>query len=252
MIIENPSPARIPALRALWQQSFGDPDTFLDHFFEAGFSQKRCRCVVLDGQIAAALYWFDCTLAGSCFAYLYAVATAPTHRGKGLCRALLEDTHAYLQAAGYSGTVLVPGADSLFRFYEKTGYRTFCHVREFTCNAAGAPVRLRSAAPEVYASLRKKLLPAGSLLQEGETLTFLSRYSRFYAGNDFLLAATLEQGMLTAHEYLGDPTLAPGILSALGAAQGCFRIPGTEKPFAMFRPLGNYASVPTYLGLALD
>ena len=252
MTIKASESTQIPALRRLWQQAFGDTDLFLDAFFDTAFSPDRCRCVILDGQPAAVLYWFDCHLEDRRFAYLYAVATAPAHRNRGLCRALLEDTHRHLRAAGYAGAVLVPGEASLFRFYERAGYRIFSSVNEFTRKASGKPVVLQPVSSESYGALRRTMLPAGALLQEGETLAFLSRFSRFYTGSGFLLAATLEDRTLTVHEYLGDPALAPHIVSALGADLGRFRCPGTQKPFAMLCPLVSDGPVPTYLGLAMD
>ena len=252
MIIKAPDSAQIPALRKLWQQAFGDTDGFLDIFFKTAYSPNRCRCVILDGQVVAALYWFDCRLADHRYAYLYAVATDADYRNKGLCKALLEDTHRHLFETGYAGAVLVPGEASLFRFYEKAGYCTFGSVDEFTCTAAESTVPLRTIDSNTYADLRKGMLPAGGLLQDCETLAFLRRFSQFYAGDGFLLAATLEDDTLTVHEYLGDPALAPAVAAALGAESGRFRCPGRQKPFAMLCPLISDAPVPTYLGLALD
>ena len=100
MIINQPQSSHIPALRQLWKQAFGDPDAFLDGFFETGFSPDRCRCIMLDQQILAALYWFDCTWNGKKIAYLYAVATDLQYRGNGLCRALMENTHLHLKFLG--------------------------------------------------------------------------------------------------------------------------------------------------------
>ena len=93
----------IPCLRQLWQQAFGDSDAFLDKFFQVGFSFDRCQCIRHGADIAAALYWFDCTWNSKKVAYIYAVATDKAHRGKGLCRRLLEDTHAHLRAMKTSG-----------------------------------------------------------------------------------------------------------------------------------------------------
>ena len=64
MIINAPDSAQIPALRRLWQQAFGDSEQFLDIFFETAYSPDRCRCVIVDDQLAAALYWFDCGYQG--------------------------------------------------------------------------------------------------------------------------------------------------------------------------------------------
>ena len=45
---------RIPALRRLWQESFGDDDEFLDKFFGCGFSPDRCRFIDDGENVAAA------------------------------------------------------------------------------------------------------------------------------------------------------------------------------------------------------
>ena len=251
MIINKPDTAHLPALRTLWQQAFGDPDDFPDSFFATAYSPERCRVLTLEGKPAAALYWFDCSWEGKRLAYLYAVATDAAFRRKGLCRALMAHTHQHLAESGYAGAVLVPGSEALFRLYEKLGYRTFGYVREFACNG-GVPVPLRSVDAAEYARLRRSMLPAGGILQEGALLAFLRRFARFYAGENLLLAATVESGKLTAHELLGDCTAAPGIVAALGADTGYFRTPGNQKPFAMYLPLTEDARQPGYLGLALD
>ena len=81
MIIDYPAENAIPQLRGLWKEAFGDEDAFLDAFFATGFSPDRCRCVTVDGQLAAALYWFDCSWEEKPLAYLYAVATGKAYRG---------------------------------------------------------------------------------------------------------------------------------------------------------------------------
>ena len=96
MRIDYPAPSHIPGLKALWKASFDDTDEELERFFRLCFSPERCRCVDVAGQAAAALYWFDTRLGKQRFAYLYAVATHPDYRNRGLCRALMEDTLALL------------------------------------------------------------------------------------------------------------------------------------------------------------
>ena len=82
MFADYPQAEQLPALRQLWKQAFGDTDAFLDIFFSTAFSPERCRCVVTDGEVAAALYWFSCEADGQPLAYLYAVATAERFRGQ--------------------------------------------------------------------------------------------------------------------------------------------------------------------------
>lgn len=253
MIIDAPKPAHRYALRALWQEAFGDSDEFLDAFEVTAFSPDRCRCISEGEEILAALYWFDVSLDDRRLAYLYAVATAKAHRGRGLCRLLMENTHAHLAALGYKAALLVPGEPHLFALYQKLGYRICSHVDEFDCTASDSKTAIREIGAEEYATLRHSLLPINGVLQEKENLAFLAAIASFYAGDGFVLAAEHKGDSLRGLELLGDTEKAPAILAALGCTTGTFRSPGHQKPFAMCYPLGENA-LPTllYFGLAFD
>ena len=253
MTIDAPRNDQRPALWALWQEAFGDGSDFLARFESTAFSPDRCRCVTVDGRIGAALYWFDCALNGQPIAYLYAIATATALRGRGLCRALVWDTHEHLRARGYAGTVLVPGSRALFELYEKLGYRTCSSIGELCCSASADGTVLRQIELTEYADLRRTLLPKNSVIQEQENLTFLRTQATLYTGQGFLLAARRESDTLYGMELLGDPTAAPAIVRALGCKTGRFRVPGTDRPFAMYHPLRDGAPPPpAYFGLAFD
>ncbi len=239
-------------LKVLWKEAFGDTDAWIDSFMAAAFSPNRCRCIEENGTIAAALYWFACSCRGRKLAYIYAVATAKAHRGKGLCRSLMEDAHAHLAASGYDGVVLVPGSDDLRAMYEKMGYRTCTGVSQINCQAGSEKAALTPVDAETYGALRRQFLPEGGVLQEGENLRFLASYARLYRGKDFLLAAHIEEGVVHGVELLGNAAAAPGIVAALDADRGQFRVPGEEVPFAMFLPLAEHCPIPTYFGIAFD
>lgn len=239
-------------LRSLWQQAFGDPVEAIEDFFETGFSPDRFCCILENGIPVSALYWFDCTLDGQKIAYLYAIATEKSHQGQGLCRRLMTKTHEILRNQGYAGAVLVPANAELFPLYEKLGYRYAATVREFTCKAAESAATITRIDARQYENLRARYLPAGSVLQTGATLDFYATYGQFYAGDDFLLACAVQDGVLYAQEILGNTALCGQILRALGAEEGSFRAPGDEKPFAMYYPLQENCPAPKYLGFALD
>lgn len=251
MIIDFPKESHISGLRRLWKEAFGDTDVFLDHFFRTGFSPDRCRCILCDDTPAAAMYWFDCRWQDRRIAYIYAVATAESHRGQGLCHALMADTQRLLQQQGYAGVALVPAKQPLFAFYEKMGYRCFGGIHAWQSNAGTEPVVLRELTAAQYAALRPAYLPAGSVTQEGALLDFLSTYARFYRGDDFLLCCADDDGTLIGYELLGSTDAAPGILGALGFQTGTFRTPG-DSPFAMYLPLTEDRAAPEYLAFALD
>lgn len=252
MKIDFPTPSQSSQLVALWQEAFGDSMEFIEGFFCTGYAPARCRCMTIDGQVVAALYWLDAEMDSLRYAYLYAVAVSKAHQGKGLGRALMEDTRAHLAYRGYDGILLYPQNDSLRTMYEKMGYTTCTYVSRFTCKAGDEPVALRRIDRDEYAALRRTYLPAGSVLQENENIAYMEMMAFFYAGEDFLLAAGKEGQTLYAPELLGNPAAAPGILAALHCTEGQFQTTGNEIPLAMYLPLSKKAKTPKYLGLVFN
>ena len=235
-------------LKQLWKIVFGDPDSFIDAFFHVAFSPDRCRCIEEAGKPISALYWFDCSYEGGKLAYIYAVATHPEHRGKGLASRLLEDTHAHLKELGYAGAVLKPAA-GLFPFYERLGYETCGYITRFCAEASDSPLPLRQITAEEYGCLRKSFLPENGISQEGVTLAFLSTFASFYACADALVCANKEEQVV--FEFLGNPHSAPGILASLCIKSAEIPTPGRAIPFAMWHPL-NCTKKPGYLGITLE
>lgn len=251
MKIDYPTPAMMPGLKKLWILAFGDSEETVDAFFATGYAPDRCRCMVDGDRVAVALYWLDCSYEDGKLAYIYAVATHPDHRGRGLCRRLMEDTHRVLVQRGYAGAVLRPADAGLRQMYGKLGYRDFGGLEEFYCTISGScPVRKLDAA--AYGAARRAFLPEGGILQEGENLAWLGTYASFYEGDDFLLAAIPEGEGLIGLELLGNREAAPKLLGALGRKWGRFRVPGTDTPFGMFLPLKKGVKIPAYLGHAFD
>lgn len=252
MKIDFPVPKQYKQLISLWQEAFGDTEEFIDGFFCTAFSPARCRCMVINKKVVAALYWLDVRKDEQRYAYIYAVAVAESRRGKGLGRAMLEDAQAHLALRGYDGILLVPGSESLRSFYENHGYITCTHVHEFPALPGDAPVALQRINREEYARLRSAALPTDAAVEEEENIAFLETLAFFYRGENLLLAAHSANGKLWCPEYLGDPAAAPGVLKALNCTEGHFRTPGDTFPFAMFLPLTEDATAPGHLAFAFD
>ena len=252
MIIDAPCYDDIPALRSLWKEAFGDGDAFLDGFFSTAFSPDRSACAKESGNLLGMLYWFDCEYDGGRVAYIYAVATAKAYRGRGICSALLKETHIQLEKKGYTGAVLVPYSEELFAFYEKFGYKRATFVNEFSVSALPTNLYIEKIGKEKYAELRRKFMPIGSVVQEKENIDFLSIEAELYAGDTFLLAARREGKKLRGIELLGDTDKASEITYALGATEGNFRTPGEKKPFAMYLLFDKTKKTPSYFGFAFD
>lgn len=236
-----PRDAEESRLRALFTEAFGD-GAFTELFFRRGFSPERCL-TASDGDLLAALHWFDCTLDGRKAAYLYGIAAFSHCRGRGVGSALIQAALAHLAGQGYGPVLLVPAEPSLFGYYERFGFRTVGTIREARIQA-GAPLPLRELTAGEYARLRRCRLPPRALIQEGPCLDLLAGYARFWA-TDHAIAAVSDD---TVWELLGDETEAPGLLAALDISEAAVRTPGAGRPFAM--AIGT--EVPVYLGLALD
>lgn len=248
MTIKSPETKDIPAMRQLWKSAFGDTDAFLDKFFETGFSFQRSRVLEEGGKLAAALYWFDCLWENKKVAYLYAVATDEAFRGKGMCRALMENTHTHLKSLGYAGAALVPGNKGLFSLYEKFGYQSFCpmETKKLSCQDGGLALHVIDA--DAYSALRKDYLPKNAILQDGETLAFLSTFARFYQGENCLFSAYEDAGVLHICEYFGKEEN----LANIGAKEVLVRLPGGNTPTAMYLDFTEEESLPAYLGITLN
>lgn len=238
-------------LKDLWFLAFGDSEEFIDLFFQTAYAPERCLFLTEGDQVTAALYWLDCEYKGQKQAYIYAVATHPDHRGKGLCRKLMDKAHEILKQQGYTAALLRPADDGLRRMYRKMGYQICTGVSEFDC-IAGSSVSVRKIGVDEYARLRQQFLPQDGVLQEGVSLDYLASYASLFTGADFLLAGAPYDGSFNGIELLGNPDAAPGILAALGYKTGSFRCPGKEIPFGMFLPLAEDAKTPGYLGLVFD
>jgi len=244
-------------MKNLWAEAFGDTVDFIQLFFDTGYSPDRCLVALFEGKVVGALYWFDCEYQEKKLAYLYAVATAKTCRGMGICHNLIAACHSHLAASGYAGVLLVPGNEDLFSFYRNLGYEICSYVREFECIAEKGELFLHSITKEQYAKLRRKFLPANGVIQEEENLAFLQTYAQFFVGcncedvspqsflleepienfvpdrnNDycdfFLLAAYREGTTLHGIELLGNPSDASHIVHELGCIKGNFRTPRTS------------------------
>lgn len=249
MIIDNPEKNHVPALRKLWQQAFGDTDAFLDKFFSAGFSPARCRCVFVGGMPVAAHYLFDCRWQGKKIAYMYALAVEKSHRGKGLSRLLMTDTHRYLQENGYAGVLLEPADDGLRQYYATFGYADCGGRTEITCRAGSTRIPLCRLDAPAYEQAREKWLPDGGVRQSGVMTAFLHTYTDFIGSEDFVAAVSRTEAVIT--EFLGNREKLPGLLAALECKQAAVRVPGKEKT-AMYLSLTGEAEKPAYFGLPLD
>lgn len=155
----------LPRLRELWKLAFGDEDTYIDHFFAAYYIPERMLVLEENGQVQAMTAWFDMPLTLTngtrvASAYLYAVATHPDCRGRGLAGRLLVFADEWLKERGFDCVTTVPARPDLHVFFGRNGFEE-CFVLEqsrYSVCKVKQPAVLRCVDAEEYDLVREERL----------------------------------------------------------------------------------------------
>jgi GNAT superfamily N-acetyltransferase len=125
----------IPTLKQIWMACFGGGEGYTDYIFAGLIPPERILAMTGEGGEPVAMlclqpFTYRCGMRTANGEYIYGVATAPEHQGKGYSTALLEECHRLLAARGTALSVLVPASESLFGFYGARGYMPFASVKQ--------------------------------------------------------------------------------------------------------------------------
>ena len=187
----TPSTADLTQLHTLWKDVFGDEDGYIDLFFAHAFPGSHPFAVVENGEVQSVLYLLDCRLqAGKKLYdgyYLYAAATKPQFRGKGLMRSLIEEAKAFLHETNKDFIVLVPATQPLYQYYEAFGFVTRLYRWAGTLQGAG------KTPPDPITNARYASLSTGSFdrfLWTDENLDYALACQSFYDSRPYASADT--------------------------------------------------------------
>ena len=110
-------------IRELWMDAFGDAREFADEFLVERSRYDISTFAEREGErVVSMLHSVPFTdSAGHTFAYIYGVATAPTHRRRGLATNLIRRV---LNDVGrlYDAAILIPADSKAKDFYRKAGF----------------------------------------------------------------------------------------------------------------------------------
>ena len=157
----------IPAQRELWKLAFGDSDQYIDNFYSTYYRPERVVVLEEDGVVRSMTAWFDTVFVvpgqGEYrAAYLYAVATHPDRRGRGLAAKLLAGADEYFRSLGIPAVTTVPAEPSLHNFFGANGFRECFRILGGKLRRDEIPVPpsnvLRPASPVEYSQVREELL----------------------------------------------------------------------------------------------
>lgn len=119
-----------PGCRDLWKEAFGDSDEFIDTFMRSIYNSENMLYIEKDECIISMLHIIPFTFNSHKAGYIYAVATTPKERGKGLASMLLERAIDVSQKKGFAALFTIPANEELRTFYSKFGF-TGRHPIEF-------------------------------------------------------------------------------------------------------------------------
>lgn len=167
------SPAMERQLDKLWRSCFYDPVKVTRYFFKYRFVPDNTLVAVEGKEVVSALYLLPCKIRMNgrlCKAqYVYAAATLPQFRNRGLMTGLLRQADELGAENGVLYTVLAPASQSLFRYYEKSGYQTYFYLRkirvergELEALAQGGKQDAAAISDRLLWSVRNKALGGGA------------------------------------------------------------------------------------------
>lgn len=283
MSVRPSAPEDVPAQRELWKLAFGDSDAYIDHFYRTYYRPERVIVLEEDGAVRSMTAWFDTALAlpgrGEFrAAYLYAVATHPDCRGRGLAGKLLAGADEYFRSLGIPAVTTVPAEPSLHNFFGANGFREcFVHGRfrkqELTVPAGDCPCSMDPLPAAVYSGLREAILSGTvHIVLPREAAAYQEGICRLSGGGLYALetplgacalcAEGMEDGSLLIKELLGNPDARACALKwlprLLPGWSGHCRTPEGTEPFGMLKWLDPVLEqrwnwdTSGYLGLAFD
>lgn len=162
------TPGDVPRERELWQLAFGDEGAYVDNFFETCYRPERMLLLEEDGAVQSMTAWFDTQLVlpgegRFRAAYLYAVATDPAARGRGLAGRLLAGADEYFRSLSIPAVTTVPAEPSLHNFFGANGFQECFTLFQGTLDPGELPAPawdnpLRPVSPAEYGAVREKIL----------------------------------------------------------------------------------------------
>lgn len=123
------------ALKSLWCEVFGDEIIYPAYFLENVVKTSDIYVERDNGKPVAVFYLVDCKIVSGSKEYngkyLYAAATHPDYRRKGIMRRMIDDVCCELKNKNTDFICLYPAENSLYDYYDKSGFRKAFYERQY-------------------------------------------------------------------------------------------------------------------------
>ncbi len=275
------TPEQIPALKAIWAAGFPDDSSaVIDEMFGRLFRPEDCMVYMEEEKPVSMAFMLPAVYhsGGERYAaqYIYAAATLPAYRGRGIFGTLLQRAHALARERGQVASFLRPGEPSLAAYYRRFGYREWFRVQrlsltseQMTAQGNAAGLALTRGCTE-YGALRARLLRKwDAWIEWDERVARQAVASAEESGGGLLLGhdgcALCEKldDVVIARELLCPPERFADYCRAIGenfpGKAYALYLPATDRAagedFAMWCPLSEAVEQPCgipYMGLSLE
>lgn len=263
-------PEDLGDLKKIWNASFPGDEAFADWFLENAYVPENALVWEEGGRVSAMLHLIPmrCRMNGRevSAAYVYAVATLPENRGKGVAAALLQEAEALERSRGTEMLILVPQSETLFEYYRRQGFReALFRARRVIAGAGEIPQGILlddSLEPGELnacfeAALTGKSHVARTDAHWARSLTYLSELGARRDGRLIGYAVYDPDGVVREFVALdGDAraALEAGVLARLSAREAVAYGPdGAPEPYGMARAIAvGFEPEPCYAGLMMD
>ena len=252
--LRTATPEDYEKLKKLWALCFDDETEVIDNFFSKTVTPENIVVTFEGDRAVNAMYLLDSEIKTenekyNAF-YIYAVCTDPSYRGKGLMKKAFSFLENLVSERNIDYIFLVPASDSLFKMYEKLGFKTgFTYNEEVLYKNGNGLLNDKNTVLtyEHYIKSRAKFsydVPLATLKEKG----FNSFYSpvgdtvKCLCNNIGYAVYETENGHVTVHELFGEKTeLLTTVFNLSGKDTVTLRKPtenGCGVPFGMYRAFG--------------
>ncbi|MFV0412295.1 MAG: GNAT family N-acetyltransferase [Oscillospiraceae bacterium] len=256
-------PQDTPALRALWQQVFGDEESFISQSLLSFAGPGQVYVAKQQEKLVAQLLAVPCNMGGQSGVYLYALATAPSARGQGVMGGLMAYAEEEERQKGAVFSALIPAGAALYAYYEKRGYaQTLWLRRVLLAPEAAQPgedlpgVQFARPDAEGFAALREKYIQCPYINftpgRYAPLLQDLYSQGAVFAINSggYAVYMKTEDSVLVVELFAQNDAQAKAILCAIQEKTGCggmaltlaqqpalFAGQGVLQPAGLLKPL---------------
>lgn len=234
----------------LWHTVFGDDQGGIKNYLD-----KYLDCVLLyitEGKIIGMLSLLPLKYNGMDGKYVYAVATDPSFRGRGVASKLIR------YCSDEIFLLLVPAEKSLFTYYQRLGFNPICNFERkeyFSSELAACDDIPEKIQPDELYRLRKTVFNQYDFFEwsERELKTISQMYNgHIYKGKDFFAVCDVRQTEVFIKElYAKDSFKAVCALNLILKKEKYTVILKNDngQPFAMIKGM---APIKPYFNLAMD